>query len=119
LIFKKRSKLKTFADSEKCRELREQLISQDRMKLALELAKKCNIETGPVWFNWGLKQLKLGQYDEAKEKCKNVMRSNNLIVNGDIIAEDDLESIEQTRSKVKQIITILEKEITGYNNKRN
>lgn len=61
------------------RQLRDKLIAEDRMKLAINVATKCNIESEPgkiqntmtlsaAWAAWGLSLLKMGSYVDAKEK---------------------------------------------------
>jgi len=62
--------LMDFSDTQKARQLRDRLISGDKMKMALEVATKCNIEREPVWAEWGLSLLEMGFFDEAKEKFK-------------------------------------------------
>lgn len=48
--------------------MRDLLIENDRMKLALNVATKCSIECEPIWVKWGLSLLKLGMYNQAKIK---------------------------------------------------
>jgi hypothetical protein len=57
----------------KARVLRDNLIRDDRLKLAMEVASKCRIETEPVWAAWGILKLKMGAYEEAKEKFKHTL----------------------------------------------
>ena len=52
------------------RQLRDKLILEDRMKMAIDVATKCNIESEPVWAAWGIALLELGRYPDAKEKFK-------------------------------------------------
>jgi len=40
------------------------------MKMAIDVATKCNIESEPVWAAWGIALLELGRYPDAKEKFK-------------------------------------------------
>lgn len=44
--------LSTFSNPRTSRLLRDLLIEQDRMELAIEVANKCNIEADPVWAHW-------------------------------------------------------------------
>ena len=60
--------LRDFSDVQKSKQLRDRLISIDRMKLAMNVATKCTIESDPVWFAWGLSLLRLGKFSDAKEK---------------------------------------------------
>lgn len=55
-------------DLAKARALREKLIKADKLEMAMRVAKKCNIETEPMWAAWGLYWIKLGNYNEAKIK---------------------------------------------------
>jgi zinc finger FYVE domain-containing protein 26 len=59
---------KDFSNPLRARQLRDKLISEDKMKLALNVATKCNIESEPVWMAWGMSLLKMGKYTDAKEK---------------------------------------------------
>lgn len=52
------------------RHLRDKLISNDRLKFAIDIATKCNILPDPAWLAWGLSLLSLGKYAEAREKFK-------------------------------------------------
>jgi len=77
------------------RQLRDKLISEDMMKLAIDISTKCGIESEPVWAGesilcrsnkahctnyisslkkaWGLQLLKMGRYTEAKEKFEHCL----------------------------------------------
>jgi len=57
----------------KARQLRDNLIKDDRLKLAMDVATKCRIESDPVWAAWGLIKLQQGLYDEAKEKLRHCL----------------------------------------------
>jgi len=62
--------LNALNDPVKARQLRDELIDEDRMDEAIEVANKCNVEREPVWAAWGLSLLKMGKYEQAKEKFK-------------------------------------------------
>eukprot|EP01125_Pyxidicula_operculata_P020500 TRINITY_DN7594_c0_g1_i1.p1 TRINITY_DN7594_c0_g1~~TRINITY_DN7594_c0_g1_i1.p1 ORF type:complete len:2393 (+),score=520.52 TRINITY_DN7594_c0_g1_i1:11-7189(+) len=62
--------LSTFSDPQKSRQLRDKLIEQDRLELAIDVATKCNIEAEPAWAQLGISLLRLGKYNEAKEKFR-------------------------------------------------
>jgi tetratricopeptide (TPR) repeat protein len=62
--------LNALNDAVKARQLRDELIDEDRMDEAIEVANKCNVEREPVWAAWGLSLLKMGKYEQAKEKFK-------------------------------------------------
>lgn len=48
--------------------VRDTLMHKDFMKLALNVATRCRIESEMIWESWGLSLLKLGKYKEAREK---------------------------------------------------
>eukprot|EP01117_Protostelium_nocturnum_P015330 TRINITY_DN5935_c0_g1_i1.p1 TRINITY_DN5935_c0_g1~~TRINITY_DN5935_c0_g1_i1.p1 ORF type:complete len:1897 (+),score=781.85 TRINITY_DN5935_c0_g1_i1:251-5941(+) len=68
--------LTDFNSNIKSRQLRDKLISEDRLKLALDVASKCGIESEPIWISWGLSLLKIGKYTEAKEKFNSCLTSS-------------------------------------------
>lgn len=70
--------LKDFGDPHKARILRNKLIQEDRMKLAIEVASRCNIEKEPVWAAWGLALLRMGRYPEAKEKFNDLSENSSI-----------------------------------------
>lgn len=86
--------LKDFSDPHKAAILRNKLIQEDRMKLAIEVASRCNIEKEPVWAAWGLALLRMGRYPEAKEKFS-------------CLSENKNSSID-TKNLLKEILQILE-----------
>jgi zinc finger FYVE domain-containing protein 26 len=72
--------LEELGDPRKARIIRDKLIEQDRMALATAVSTKCAIETEPVWMAWGLRLLRLGDYEAAKEKlnkCVETERGGN------------------------------------------
>ncbi len=71
--------LTDLADSQKSRQLRDRLIAEDRMQLAIDLAMKCNIESEPAWANWGLSLLSVGRYQEAREKFRYCLQSTGRV----------------------------------------
>eukprot|EP01087_Luapelamoeba_hula_P024804 TRINITY_DN9571_c0_g1_i1.p1 TRINITY_DN9571_c0_g1~~TRINITY_DN9571_c0_g1_i1.p1 ORF type:complete len:900 (+),score=149.53 TRINITY_DN9571_c0_g1_i1:278-2701(+) len=62
--------LSHFSDPQKARLLRDKLIAEDRMKLAIDVSTKCGIESEPAWAAWGMALLEMGRYNDAKEKLK-------------------------------------------------
>jgi hypothetical protein len=52
-------------ESGRARSLRDRLIGEDQMQLALEVASKCSIETEPVWLRWTTSLLRMAQYEQA------------------------------------------------------
>jgi len=94
----------------KARVLRDNLIRDDRLKLAMEVASKCRIETEPVWAAWGILKLKMGTYEDAKEKFKhtlvpfkeNVQGTNLRLLNNIIEALEGGEPLETDDVKTLQ-----------------
>ena len=109
-----------FSNKLKVMQLRDQLIREDRIKLALDISTKCKIDCNPVWAAWGLSLLRIGKYDDAKEKFKNCMIENSenarQIVNPNTPSGDD-SSVKQKEFTLEfnqddlllQIISILER----------
>lgn len=60
--------LRDFSNPQKARQLRDKLMKEDRMNLAIVTSTKCHIETERIWLDWGLQLLRMGKYSEAKEK---------------------------------------------------
>lgn len=54
----------------KARQIRDQLVQADHMELALKLSTQCQIETDPVWIEWGMSLLRIGCYPEARDKFR-------------------------------------------------
>jgi hypothetical protein len=44
--------LSTLSNQNLARAIRDKLIRNDRMEIALEVTRKCNIESEPVWAQW-------------------------------------------------------------------
>lgn len=59
--------LSMLADTQKSRSLRERLIENDLLDLALLVATKCGVETDPVWAAKALRMLETNRYQEAKQ----------------------------------------------------
>lgn len=62
-----------FDDLDKARRLRDKLIDDDRMELAMEVATKCRLDAGTVWMAWGMQKLRCGAYEEAREKFRHCL----------------------------------------------
>ncbi len=71
--------LEDLADPRKARIVRDKLVAEDRMKLANSVATKCAIESEPVWMAWGLRLLRLGDYDSAKEKLTKCIETSDRV----------------------------------------
>ena len=69
--------LEDLADARKARVVRDKLVDLDRMKMATALSTKCAIETEPVWLAWGLRLLRLGDYEAAKDKLNKCIESSD------------------------------------------
>lgn len=59
--------LSMLADTQKARSLRERLVENDLLDLALLVATKCGVETDPVWAAKALRMLETNRYQEAKQ----------------------------------------------------
>lgn len=59
--------LSMLADPQKARSLRERLVENDLLDLALLVATKCGVETDPVWAAKALRMLETNRYQEAKQ----------------------------------------------------
>jgi hypothetical protein len=93
--------LEDLSDPRKARVVRDKLVSQDRMKLATAVATKCAVETEPVWMAWGLRLLRLGDYDAAKEKINKCVESPDRINKGSLFDRSQM---------LTQILDILSEE---------
>ncbi|GAM26377.1 hypothetical protein SAMD00019534_095520 [Acytostelium subglobosum LB1] len=67
--------LADLSDMQKARHLRDMLIQEDRLRLAIDVATKCNIPADPAWVTWGITLIQQGQYNEAREKFKYCLSS--------------------------------------------
>ncbi|KAF2070635.1 hypothetical protein CYY_008045 [Polysphondylium violaceum] len=62
--------LMDLSDPQKARQLRDRLIQEDRLRLAIDVATKCNIPADSAWAAWGMSLIQMGSYTEAREKFK-------------------------------------------------
>eukprot|EP01012_Entosiphon_sulcatum_P056281 TRINITY_DN7980_c0_g1_i3.p1 TRINITY_DN7980_c0_g1~~TRINITY_DN7980_c0_g1_i3.p1 ORF type:complete len:2788 (+),score=469.50 TRINITY_DN7980_c0_g1_i3:27-8366(+) len=62
----------------RARQVVDRLVQDDRMQMALEVAMKCNVDPQPIWVKWGLACLRLGLFEEAREKFRHVQDSSCL-----------------------------------------
>ena len=67
--------LSLLADPQKARALRERLIENDLLDLALLVANKCGVESDPVWAAKALRMLETNRYQEAKQLFRYCMVS--------------------------------------------
>ncbi|XP_055334784.1 uncharacterized protein LOC129585906 [Paramacrobiotus metropolitanus] len=56
------------ADLKTLRNVRDQLIQQERYALAIEISTKAGLDAANVWFSWGRCLLKVGKFIEAQDK---------------------------------------------------
>ena len=101
-----------FNDEHKNKVLRDKLIKEDQLKLALEVAQKCKIDEFPVWYSWGLNLLRAGRYSDAKEKFVSCLKefktqqeeeSDQYSIN--LMSVDDFKKQDEL---IQQIIEIIE-----------
>ncbi|KAF0982933.1 hypothetical protein FDP41_010912 [Naegleria fowleri] len=62
--------LSDLSQQNRARQIRDTLIQLDHLNLALNVATRCQIESDPVWTQWGITLLTLGKYKQAREKLK-------------------------------------------------
>ena len=65
-----------FTDTRKMEQLRDKLIKEDHIQLALDVSEKCNLDPYPVRASWGLALLKRGEYSKAKEIFSLCLKEN-------------------------------------------
>lgn len=56
------------------RRLRDKLIENERLQLAVEVSTKCGIDTSGVWSAWGMSCLQGGDFIAAREKFSRCLR---------------------------------------------
>ncbi|XP_067681511.1 uncharacterized protein [Haliotis asinina] len=92
------------------RRLRDKLIEDERLRLAMEVSTKCGLDTGGVWAAWGMACLHTGDYAGAKEKFSHTLKSpndkNQLTPSSRLLMEivDYLESMPITGTTEIQIL---------------
>ena len=87
----------------KVRQLRDKLTNLDKMKMAIDVATKCRVEKEPVFAAWGIALLRLGHYDEAKDKfMKCLVPPNERRMGGGLIPQFE------NSSTLAKIIEVLE-----------
>ncbi|EGG14850.1 hypothetical protein DFA_10723 [Cavenderia fasciculata] len=113
--------LTDLSDSQKARQLRDKLISEDRLKLAIDVATKCNIPADPAWVSWGMSLLQLGNYSDAREKFKYCLTSGDgnrriMSPSTSLLSQESVDS----SLILNQIIQLLETPpLPNHNNIRN
>ncbi|XP_046355808.2 zinc finger FYVE domain-containing protein 26-like isoform X1 [Haliotis rufescens] len=92
------------------RRLRDKLIEDERLRLAMEVSTKCGLDTGGVWAAWGLARLHTGDYAGAKEKFSHTLKcpndKNQLTTSSRLLMEivDYLESMPITGTTEIQML---------------
>ncbi|EFC39804.1 predicted protein [Naegleria gruberi] len=62
--------LSDLSQQNRARQIRDSLIQLDHLNLALNVATRCQIESDPIWTQWGITLLTLGKYKQARDKLK-------------------------------------------------
>ncbi|XP_028414314.1 zinc finger FYVE domain-containing protein 26-like isoform X2 [Dendronephthya gigantea] len=60
--------------SQSARRLRDKLIENESLSLAMEVTTKCGLDPGAVWGAWGLAYLQVGQFKEARKKFNKFLK---------------------------------------------
>ena len=63
------------------RRLRDKLIEDEHLSLAMEVSTKCGIDPSDVWSAWGLACLTAGDYTAAREKFSKCLKVCTLSLN--------------------------------------
>ncbi|XP_064623470.1 zinc finger FYVE domain-containing protein 26-like isoform X2 [Lineus longissimus] len=87
--------------SDTVRRLRDRLIEDERLSLAMEVSTKCGIDPSGVWAAWGIGCLQSGNYQEAREKfsrCLKVPVDRNQNQTSSKLLSDIVECIEKLPS---------------------
>ena len=56
------------------RRLRDKLIENESLTLAMEVTTKCGLDAGAVWGAWGLAYLQVGKFKEARQKFSKFLK---------------------------------------------
>ena len=57
-----------------CRRLRDRLIHEERLPLAMDVSTKCGIDPAGVWAAWGMAALRAGDYSTARDKFSHCLK---------------------------------------------
>eukprot|EP00727_Mastigamoeba_balamuthi_P013691 m51a1_g8945 hypothetical protein (2135) ;mRNA; r:985425-992656 len=83
------------ADS--ARRLRDALVASDRLRMAVDVAVRCNISPASAWARWGLSLLRHGRLPEAREKFRYCFAApKRVAVDEAVDAEELLSHIVET-----------------------
>lgn len=61
------------------RRLRDKLITDERLALAMEVSTKCGLDPTGVWVAWGMTCLQSGDFPGAREKFSKCLKVSSLI----------------------------------------
>ncbi|XP_013400771.1 zinc finger FYVE domain-containing protein 26-like [Lingula anatina] len=67
--------LQKLTQLETVRRLRDKLIEDERLSLAMEISTKCGLDPAGVWAAWGKACLKTGDFQAAREKFSRCMKA--------------------------------------------
>ena len=74
------------------RRLRDKLIENESLALAMEVTTKCGLDPGAVWGAWGLSFLQVGKFKEAREKFSKFLKVCFYSISYDVSYDDGLRS---------------------------
>ncbi|KAL5010744.1 hypothetical protein ScPMuIL_013049 [Solemya velum] len=77
--------------------LRDQLIRNEQLPLAVEVSTKCGLDPSGVWGIWGMTYLQCGDFQGAREKfgrCLRAPMDRNQIVSGSGLLSDIIDCLE-------------------------
>ncbi|KAK6181134.1 hypothetical protein SNE40_009062 [Patella caerulea] len=92
------------------RRLRDKLISDERLSLAMEVSTKCGLDSSGVWAAWGMALLHCGNYTGAREKFTHCLKApkdkNQTTVSSRLLLEvvDHLETLPATGATEIQML---------------
>ncbi|CAH1262608.1 ZFYVE26 [Branchiostoma lanceolatum] len=84
---------------DKARRLRDRLIEDERLDLAMDFSTKCGLDSAGVWAAWGMAYLRTGNYPAAREKfsrCLKPPSDVNMISHSSKMLTGILQSLEST-----------------------
>eukprot|EP01156_Anaeramoeba_ignava_P023232 Anaeramoba_ignava/c21408_g2_i1.p1 GENE.c21408_g2_i1~~c21408_g2_i1.p1 ORF type:complete len:2426 (-),score=768.19 c21408_g2_i1:54-6635(-) len=102
------SSISDFSNDQIAKKIRNELIREDYLQLAVDVATKCGIDPNPVWETWGFALLKLGKYPDAREKFKYYFGPMSDRSNISFQMARHESNFEQKKRTLENIISILE-----------
>ncbi|XP_070571338.1 zinc finger FYVE domain-containing protein 26-like isoform X2 [Ptychodera flava] len=61
--------------SDSARRIRDKLLQEERLDLAMEVSTKCGLDSTAVWSAWGTAHLKAAEYQQAREKFSRCLKT--------------------------------------------